>query len=297
MTVPIVIVGLTLIPPQRVAPSSDPQPKWAKLKGLDLVGVSLLTSAYDILHRALQIYAQDWGTCVFIVALILFIFSLTSGSTEGWASAMVLAPLIISIFLLISFFVWERSHPSEKAAVWVWFLRHFMTHFETYHPHIDLPILGFIRTFLLFLLLRLCHFSGGHPFSPFSRLSGKMYTIGLSFPPQYTCKPIISTITESFHRVTTPIGFLLAYWLSHWASPAHCLGLSTPNGSFWLGSRWWSSERCYWLLRTRQTSTGHLYSQLLLWDLQVLCSRIPIPSQYFQYFSSTSENFTYQLGI
>lgn len=59
MTVPIVIVGLTLIPPQRVAPSSDPQPKWAKLKGLDLVGVSLLTSAYDILHRALQIYAQD----------------------------------------------------------------------------------------------------------------------------------------------------------------------------------------------------------------------------------------------
>ncbi|KAJ7165802.1 major facilitator superfamily domain-containing protein [Mycena filopes] len=43
------------------------------------------------------------GVLMFTAASILFIFSITSGSIDGWTSAKVLAPLILSIFLLISF--------------------------------------------------------------------------------------------------------------------------------------------------------------------------------------------------
>ena len=46
MTLPIIVVGLTLIPPQRVSVSRT---KWAKLKSLDLVGVSLLTGGYNMI--------------------------------------------------------------------------------------------------------------------------------------------------------------------------------------------------------------------------------------------------------
>lgn len=58
MTVPIVGVGLALIPPQRASPSSDPQPKWAKFKSLDLVGVSLLTGGFDIVHYTYLAHPQ-----------------------------------------------------------------------------------------------------------------------------------------------------------------------------------------------------------------------------------------------
>ena len=54
-----------------------------------------------------------------IVALILFIFAITSGSESGWATAQVLAPLIISIFMLTGFFLWERQIPQDIAAVYV----------------------------------------------------------------------------------------------------------------------------------------------------------------------------------
>ncbi|KAI0653606.1 MFS general substrate transporter [Cubamyces menziesii] len=75
-----------------------------KLRRLDLVGVTMLT-----------------------VALILFIFAITSGSEDSWASARVLAPLIISIFMTAAFFVWEAWMPSEDAAVppRTWFLPNF----------------------------------------------------------------------------------------------------------------------------------------------------------------------------
>ena len=54
-----------------------------------------------------------------LVALILFIFAITSGSESGWATAQVLAPLIISIFMLAGFFLWERRIPQDIAAVYV----------------------------------------------------------------------------------------------------------------------------------------------------------------------------------
>jgi hypothetical protein len=54
-----------------------------------------------------------------IVALILFVFAVTSGSAVGWASAMVLVPLVISILMVIGFFYWETLVPVEKAAMYV----------------------------------------------------------------------------------------------------------------------------------------------------------------------------------
>lgn len=53
-------------------------------------------------------------------ALILFIFAVTSGgSAAGWGSALVIAPLIISILMVIGFFYYETKIPAEVAAVCV----------------------------------------------------------------------------------------------------------------------------------------------------------------------------------
>ena len=51
--------------------------------------------------------------------MILFIFAVTSGSVQGWATAYVLAPLIISVLLLIAFFVWEARIDEIDAAMYV----------------------------------------------------------------------------------------------------------------------------------------------------------------------------------
>ncbi|OJA20771.1 hypothetical protein AZE42_12812 [Rhizopogon vesiculosus] len=63
--------------------------------------------SYSSLHPSLTL----------IVALILFIFAITSGSAGGWASAMVLVPLVISISMVIAFFHWETRIPVEQAAI------------------------------------------------------------------------------------------------------------------------------------------------------------------------------------
>lgn len=85
-----------------------------------------------------------------------------------------------------------------------------MKHSGLITRRVDLPKLGFIRTFLCSFLLHSCRFCGGHPFSPFSQLSGKMYIIGLSFPPQHTCKFIYhyreSHAKKCIHRI--PLGVL-----------------------------------------------------------------------------------------
>ncbi|KAI0692857.1 MFS general substrate transporter [Cerioporus squamosus] len=109
IAVPTAVFCLFLIPSQDDKPSSETAApmagsRLASLKRLDLVGVTILT-----------------------VAMILFIFAITSGSGSGWSSAEVLAPLIISIFLMIGFFLWEKRMPTEDAAVppRTWFLPNF----------------------------------------------------------------------------------------------------------------------------------------------------------------------------
>ncbi|PPQ76872.1 hypothetical protein CVT24_008637 [Panaeolus cyanescens] len=57
------------------------------------------------------------GAMIFAATLILFIFSLTSSSLEGWGSARAIAPLVISVFTLIAFFFWEAFIPESHAAL------------------------------------------------------------------------------------------------------------------------------------------------------------------------------------
>jgi MFS family permease len=88
-----------LLVPKQVATGDRVQPSREKLRRLDIPGVSTLTCA-----------------------LILFIFAVTSGSTAGWKSAMVLAPLFISVALIAAFLVWQTRVPEKYAAVYVLFL-------------------------------------------------------------------------------------------------------------------------------------------------------------------------------
>ena len=112
LAVPAALVCVFIIPPQ-IAKATDSSQSEAKWKSLDLIGVSILTgmnmSAYSLLYPSHTL----------IVALILFIFAVTSGSTDGWASAVVLAPLVISISMMAGFFYWETLIPAEKAAMYV----------------------------------------------------------------------------------------------------------------------------------------------------------------------------------
>ncbi|KAM5541656.1 hypothetical protein V8D89_004846 [Ganoderma adspersum] len=82
----------------------------AKWKSLDVIGVSILT-----------------------VALILFIFAVTSGTTSGWGSAAVLALLIVAVFLVAGFFYFETTIPVDRAAIppRTWFLPNFLVLFFT----------------------------------------------------------------------------------------------------------------------------------------------------------------------
>lgn len=66
----------------------------AKWRTLDIIGVSILTAA-----------------------IILFIFAVTSGPTQGWDSPVVLVSFCISVLLTVAFFCWEGLLPTERAAI------------------------------------------------------------------------------------------------------------------------------------------------------------------------------------
>ncbi|KZT01861.1 MFS general substrate transporter [Laetiporus sulphureus 93-53] len=103
---PIAIICLVLVPPQEENIHIEGK-KW---KSLDLGGVSVLTAA-----------------------LILFIFAVTSGSASGWGSATVIAPLVISVLMVVAFFYYETRIPVSTAAVppKTWFLPNFSVLFGT----------------------------------------------------------------------------------------------------------------------------------------------------------------------
>jgi energy-coupling factor transporter transmembrane protein EcfT len=113
LAIPVALASVFIIPPQISKTSGNLEPGAAKWKSLDLVGVSIMTGmnilANSFLHRSRAL----------IVALILFVFAVTSGSTDGWASAVVLAPLVISILMVVAFFYWETLLPVDKAAMYV----------------------------------------------------------------------------------------------------------------------------------------------------------------------------------
>ncbi|KAF9220761.1 MFS general substrate transporter [Gyrodon lividus] len=88
VAIPVALGCLFIIP-------RELQNAHVKWKSLDLIGVSSLT-----------------------VALILFIFAIMSGSVDGWATAAVLVPLIISILMIAGFLYWETLIPVDKAAMY-----------------------------------------------------------------------------------------------------------------------------------------------------------------------------------
>jgi hypothetical protein len=57
----------------------------------------------------------------------LFIFSVTQGSNGTWGAAGVIAPLVISIFVMIAFFIWEWWIDEKNAALppKMWFYDNF----------------------------------------------------------------------------------------------------------------------------------------------------------------------------
>ncbi|KAH8105286.1 MFS general substrate transporter [Cristinia sonorae] len=98
---------------------------YARWRSLDMVGVSILTAA-----------------------LILFIYAVTSGSTSGWGTAGILAPLIISIVMVFAFFFYETKIPASIAAVppRTWFLPNFAVLFGV----ALLPYLWWVTSFTIF---------------------------------------------------------------------------------------------------------------------------------------------------
>jgi hypothetical protein len=89
-------IAVAILAPFQTAPypADISKPRVSKLRRLDIPGVSILT-----------------------VALILLIFAVTSGTTSGWGSAAVLAPLIISVVVLAAFFFYESRLPKDHAAM------------------------------------------------------------------------------------------------------------------------------------------------------------------------------------
>ncbi|KAF9242846.1 major facilitator superfamily domain-containing protein [Melanogaster broomeanus] len=125
---PVVLGCLFIIPPEVAKSVAEPDRGITKWKSLDLIGVAILT-----------------------VALILFIFAVTSGSADGWATASVLVPLIISILMTAGFFYWETLIPIDKAAIppRTWFYNNFSVLFGA----ALLPVLWWNAVFIIFTTL------------------------------------------------------------------------------------------------------------------------------------------------
>ncbi|KAG8684142.1 hypothetical protein FRC11_012555 [Ceratobasidium sp. 423] len=97
IAVPISIICIFLIP--KTARNEE-----NKKSTFDFVGVFLLT-----------------------VAVILFVYALTTGSVKGWRAAGVLAPLFVSVSLAVVFFLWETRIEENSAALppKLWFYKNF----------------------------------------------------------------------------------------------------------------------------------------------------------------------------
>ncbi|KAJ6478639.1 MFS general substrate transporter [Mycena vitilis] len=103
LALPVAGMAAWLVPPQ-VLTANRIQPPREKLRRLDISGVSILTAG-----------------------ILLLIFGITSGSTAGWKTAGVIAPLVISVIMVGAFFFYETRVPEQYAAVppRTWFLPNF----------------------------------------------------------------------------------------------------------------------------------------------------------------------------
>ncbi|KAF8166301.1 major facilitator superfamily domain-containing protein [Mycena galopus ATCC 62051] len=83
--------------------------------GIGAIGATVNESRAEKILRFRRLDLM--GVFLFTAASILFIFSITSGSVEGWRSARVITPLILSFVSLMLFFLWESRLPDSYAAV------------------------------------------------------------------------------------------------------------------------------------------------------------------------------------
>ncbi|KAG8811941.1 hypothetical protein FRC19_003486 [Serendipita sp. 401] len=67
--------------------------------------------------RSKQVNFDATGVSILTIAVILFIFAVTSGATAGWGTAYVLCPLFISLAILGVFLWWEAHLPTEDAVL------------------------------------------------------------------------------------------------------------------------------------------------------------------------------------
>ncbi|KIM64435.1 hypothetical protein SCLCIDRAFT_1167150 [Scleroderma citrinum Foug A] len=103
-----------------------------------LIGAVVIPAHLGKAWRTDEKFIPTWrdfdivGTSVLTAALALFIFAVTTGPVRGWADPAVIVPLVVSIVLMIAFFLWEARLPVEKAAVppCVWFYRNFSVLFS-----------------------------------------------------------------------------------------------------------------------------------------------------------------------
>ncbi|KAG1725491.1 major facilitator superfamily-domain-containing protein [Suillus paluster] len=104
IALPVALACVFIIPSQIGECADTLEPEEAKWENLDLLGIGILT-----------------------VAFILFVFAVSSGSTNGWTSPMVLVLLIVSTLMVVGFFYWETLLPVEKAAIppRTWFYNNF----------------------------------------------------------------------------------------------------------------------------------------------------------------------------
>ncbi|OBZ76356.1 hypothetical protein A0H81_02916 [Grifola frondosa] len=86
--IPVAVLCLFAIP-NRISDEHQQKPK-----NIDVIGFGIITSA-----------------------LLLLIFGVTSGSSLGWDTPNFIAPFVISIFLIATFGLWERTVPAERAAL------------------------------------------------------------------------------------------------------------------------------------------------------------------------------------
>lgn len=109
----ISILSIFVVPP---SPPKAPEHK-ANWKRLDLGGVSLITSKLEKISPHLRCNPNPYFIYLTLVATILFVYAVTSGPVDGWGSASVIAPLVISIFMAAVFFFYESRIDPEMAAL------------------------------------------------------------------------------------------------------------------------------------------------------------------------------------
>jgi hypothetical protein len=117
ITIPLAIGCVFVIPAQQ-APLPVKGEK-TKLARLDMIGVSILTGTSHIpsSQESMNLLISLWTGV--IVAIILFVFALTQGANSGWGEAGVIAPLIISVLLVVVFFIWEKLVDESIASLCV----------------------------------------------------------------------------------------------------------------------------------------------------------------------------------